>query len=229
MKKVLTFSLWGNNPIYNIGAIKNAELVKIFYPDFECWFYIHKATVPFEAIEKLSNIDNTKIIFKDGDLNNCKPAMWRFEAIDDQDVEIMMSRDTDTRILLREKLAVDQWLNSDKIFHIMRDHPYHGEAIMGGMFGIKKNKIIENWIDKINNYNENINSYGYDQFFLRNYIYPYIIDYAMIHASFSKFEDDKCIDFPINYDEYYDFVGQYVYANDARNDSHRQQIKNQLK
>ena len=29
--------------------------------------------------------------------------MWRFEAIDDLEVEIMMSRDTDTRIYLREK------------------------------------------------------------------------------------------------------------------------------
>ena len=51
--------------------------------------------------------------------------MWRFETIDDPDVEINMSRDTDTRILLREKLAVDEWLASGKTFHIMRDHPHH--------------------------------------------------------------------------------------------------------
>ena len=46
--------------------------------------------------------------------------MWRFEAIDNQDVEIMMSRDTDTRILPREVKAVEEWINSNKIFHIMR-------------------------------------------------------------------------------------------------------------
>ena len=37
-------------------------------------------------------------------------------------VEIMMPRDTDTRIFLREKLAVDEWLKSGKLIHIMRDH-----------------------------------------------------------------------------------------------------------
>jgi hypothetical protein len=39
-KRVLSFSLWGDKPIYNIGAIKNAYLAKHFYPDFECWYYV---------------------------------------------------------------------------------------------------------------------------------------------------------------------------------------------
>ena len=56
MKKVISFSLWGNNPTYNIGAIKNAELAKEFYPDFECWFYIHEETVPFEYNKKITRI-----------------------------------------------------------------------------------------------------------------------------------------------------------------------------
>lgn len=34
--------------------------------------------------------------------------MWRFEAIDYLDVEVNMSRDVDTQILLREKLAVEE-------------------------------------------------------------------------------------------------------------------------
>ena len=42
MKRVISFSLWGDNPTYNIGAIKNAEQAKILYPEFECWFYVHE-------------------------------------------------------------------------------------------------------------------------------------------------------------------------------------------
>ena len=83
MKKVITFSLWGSNPDYTLGAIKNAILAKMYYPEFECWFYIHQNTVPYEIIDNLSKLDNTRIIFKTGDLNTCKPMMWRFEAIDD--------------------------------------------------------------------------------------------------------------------------------------------------
>ncbi len=32
MKKKLTFTLYCNNSTYNIGTIKNAEIVKIVYP-----------------------------------------------------------------------------------------------------------------------------------------------------------------------------------------------------
>ena len=37
----------------------------------------------------------------------------------------MLSRDCDSRLNKREKLAVDELLKSDKNFHIMRDHPWH--------------------------------------------------------------------------------------------------------
>jgi hypothetical protein len=47
LKRVLTFSLWGDKPFYNVGAIKNAHLAQHFYPNFECWFYVHIETVPF--------------------------------------------------------------------------------------------------------------------------------------------------------------------------------------
>ncbi len=72
--------MWGNNLTYNIGSIKNAELAQNFFPDFECWFYIHKDTVPETTIDTLKSLLNTKIILKTGDLNNenCKPRMWRF-------------------------------------------------------------------------------------------------------------------------------------------------------
>jgi hypothetical protein len=50
----------------------------------------------------------------------------------------------------------------------------------------------------------------------------------MIHATFSKFEGNKCLSFPINYDEGYNFVGQYVYANEERYNDHIQLLKNKF-
>jgi len=220
MKKVIAFGLWGNNPTYTIGAIRNAEDAKTIYPDFECWFYIHVQSVPIEIIKNLNSITNTRIIFKNGDLNdvNCLPMMWRFEPIDDPDVEVLLSRDTDTRFLLREKLAVYEWLNSNKTFHIMRDHPHHGYVIMGGMFGTKKIAGMPSWINKINSYKKYHNR-DYDQHFLRDFIYPLIKDDSIIHASFHKIET-HAINFPINYEKDYKFVGEYVYADESRSRSH---------
>ena len=212
MKRVLTFTLWGNNPTYTTGSIKNAQLAQTYYPEFECWFYIHAETVPQHIIDTLNTLPNVKIIFKSGNLNTIKPLMWRFEAIDDPEVEIMMSRDTDTRILLREKLAVDEWINSNKSFHIMRDHPHHDAFILGGMFGTKKISAIPSWCNIINEFIQCNGSY--DKIFLEKYIYPIIINDCTIHASFCK-KESFCLNFPIQYDENRHFVGGYVYEDDS--------------
>jgi len=230
MVKVITFSLWGDKPIYNIGALKNAELAKTYYPDFECWFYIHSPSVPEKTIIELQNNNNVKIIFKNGDLNNSKPMMWRFEAIDDPDVEIMMPRDTDTRILLREKLAVDEWLQSGKLFHIMRDHPYHSHPIQGGMFGTKKNPNILSICNLIDNFIQYGNR-DYDQHFLRDKIYPIVKNDVLIHASFNIKNEERIHignfvkPFPIPYDIDYHFVGEYVNADESRVLEHSNMLK----
>lgn len=235
MKKVLSFCLWGDNPTYTIGAIKNAELALHFYPDFECWFYIHKDTVPLEIIEKLNNMSNTKIILKEGNLQELKPMMWRFLSIDDPEVEINMSRDTDTRILLREKLAVDEWLSSGKEFHIMRDHPHHmnkNTPIMGGMFGTRKIKDIY-WTEIINNIktsNSNRPLYDTDQELLSKFIYPYIKDNCLIHSSFGKLlNENKVQPFPIPFCDNYLFVGGYVYEDESVSKEHVNILRNRIK
>ncbi len=63
--------------------------------------------------------------------------VWRFIPIDDDSVDIFLSRDLDSPILSREREAVQEWEESDKIFHFMRDHRYHFAPIMGGMWGAK--------------------------------------------------------------------------------------------
>ena len=89
--------------------------------------------------------NNVKIIFKNDDLDKYSPMSWRFESIDEKNVEIMLSRDIDTRILEREVIATKEWIKSGKTFHIMRDHPYHvGWPIFAGLFSTRKIKSLEN-------------------------------------------------------------------------------------
>jgi hypothetical protein len=183
MKKIISFSLWGDNPKYTIGAIENAEQSKTIYPDWICRFYCGKS-VPLDIIEKLKSYNNVEVIEmdEDGDWNG---MFWRFYACEDSDV--MISRDTDSRLSVREKLAVDEWLESDKDFHIMRDHPYHNVLILGGMWGVR-NGILKNIISIINQYNKG-NFWQVDQNFLREKIYPIIKDNSFIHDEFMKFEN----------------------------------------
>jgi len=228
MKKVVSFSLWGTGSQYLIGALRNADIAKEVYPDFECWFYIHRPTVPENIVQELSTKTNVKIIFKDGDLNTTKPMMWRFQPITDPDVELMISRDTDTRIWEREVLAVREWIASDKKFHIMRDHPHHvhnRDLIPGGMYGVKKGLDID-WTKLLNDFYQ----YGdkfYDQHFLGDIIYPKVVNHSMIHASFGA-KEPHAKSFPIPYDDEFRFVGEYVYADESRSISHINVLKEHL-
>jgi hypothetical protein len=178
MKKVISFSLWGDNPKYTIGAIKNAELIDTIYPGWIGRFYCGKS-VPIDIIEILKTYTNVEVIEmeENGDWSG---MFWRFYACEDSDV--MISRDTDSRLNLREKNAVDEWLNSDKDFHIMRDHPYHNALILGGMWGVR-NGILKNIVDLIKNYNKG-DFWQVDQNFLREQIYPIVVNTSFVHDSY---------------------------------------------
>ena len=52
------------------------------------------------------------------DVGNWTSMFWRFEAAYDSDADVVIFRDADSRLNMREKAAVDQWLVSDKNFHI---------------------------------------------------------------------------------------------------------------
>lgn len=180
MKHIISFSLWGDKPIYNIGAIKNAELAKIIYPGWLCRFYIGKS-VPIETVNKLKEFDNVELINMDSD-GDWTAMFWRFYPASDYDVEVVLVRDCDSRLSIREKLAVDEWLKSDKGFHIMRDHPHHTALIMGGMWGAKKG-VIPNMKELIDNYTKG-NFWQVDQDFLRDVIYPKIKNNYFVHDDY---------------------------------------------
>lgn len=179
MKKVISFSLWGNNPKYTIGAIKNANLAPIVYPNWICRFYVSN-DVPNDIVREL---EKTSEVIKLNSIGNWKLTVERFKAID-EDVECVLFRDTDSRLNNREKAAVDEWLKSNKTLHIMKDHPYHGGfPILAGMWGLKKKGFNLNMSKMLSIYS-NTEQYHYDQIFLNDYIWKYYSDDCIIHDEF---------------------------------------------
>ena len=179
-KKVIAFSLWGDNPTYTVGAIHNAELAETVYPDWECWFYVGQ-NVPEGIIKTLEEKDNSKVIRMDeeGDWDG---MFWRFLPASDPDVDIMISRDTDSRLNKREKEAVQQWLECGAKFHIMRDHPFHQTEILGGMWGVRGDILasMKELMDKC----KKGNYWQVDQDFLKKEIFPLVAPYSHVHDEF---------------------------------------------
>jgi hypothetical protein len=207
--KYLSFSLWGDKPIYNVGAIRNAELWKTIYSDWQMVVYYDKS-VPVETINKLNDLDVITIDVTD---KNLYGMFWRFLAVDLPESEYCVFRDTDSRITIREKMAVDEWIESNLSIHVMRDHPAHGIpygndrlGILGGMWGIKS-KVIP-LVEMIENFTTGKNlSYGSDQTFLAT-IYSRFENDRKTHDNF--FEKKP---FPI-VREYGRFVGDRIDEND---------------
>lgn len=177
-KKVISFSLWGDNPKYTHGAIKNAVLARRIYPDWECWFYVAD-NVPTTIIDSLAIICSARVIkMGKGDWTS---MFWRFLPANKN--LTMISRDTDSRLSMREKLAVDEWLASDKDFHIMRDHPYHATEIMGGMWGAR-NGVLKGKIGPAMVGYKKGDFWQVDQDFLKERVFPLIRNNALIHDPF---------------------------------------------
>jgi protein O-GlcNAc transferase len=188
MKKVISFSLWGDSPIYNIGAIRNAELAKEIYPGWICRFY-YDTTTPLSTIEKLNSFNNVELVSMgvEGDWTG---MFWRFFPASDIDVDVVIVRDCDSRLNIREKLAVDEWLISDKGFHIMRDHPAHVSEILGGMWGSKRG-VISNMKELVDDYLKfertllsKGNFWQVDQNFLKEKIFPLVCFNSMVHDEY---------------------------------------------
>ena len=186
MKRVISFSLWGDNEVYLKGAIENIKLAKELFPDWECWFYVSTQNTPSSVIEKIREYDNAKAIEVD-EVGAPLSMLHRFLPCDNDDVERFISRDTDSRLSMREKAAVDEWIESDQVVHIMRDHPYHTATMMGGMWGMRKNDLLPKSMHYLtDNFRHEYtqNQKGMDQFFLGQYVFPYVNNDACVHDPF---------------------------------------------
>lgn len=221
-KNIVAYSLWGEHPMYWVGALKNIEQVNNYFPDWKCRFYIDKDCNK-ELIETIKG-DNVEVVLVDSK-DSFHGMFWRFWAAEDEDVDIFLSRDCDSRFSNREIKAIEEWLNSDKDFHIMRDHPYHTVPILGGMWGSRNGlmrklelcKRIESW--------GRYESKGIDQDFLGEVIYPLVKDNSFEHSEFGLNFGGKIKNFPTERIDF-EFVGDVFDENDIRHPDYWRLIKN---
>ena len=219
MKNVIAYSLWGDAPMYWVGALENIKLAKLYFPGWICRFYIDK-NCERSLIDTIVG-DNVEVILIDPN-QSFFGMFWRFYAAADKDVNIMLSRDTDSRFSNRELTAINEWLNSNKDFHIMRDHPHHTVPILGGMWGVR-NGLINYILDDISKWTH-FDIKGCDQDFLGQIIYPKIINNAIEHIDFNMNFGGNVKPFPTIRNDY-EFVGDVFDENNKRHPEYWKLIK----
>ena len=217
--RVISFSLYGNSPLYLNGAICNARSVEAWYPGWQCWFYVG-SSVPRDVCEQLEAARARVIHMATPETSVA--MLWRFQPAREKGVQALMVRDCDSRFSKREQAAVLEWLTENTPFHIMRDHPAHRVPILGGMWGTKGNnglavirKALEEPLSE--------DFYGIDQFLLAQYVYPHIKKAACIHDAYFCYELHSR-PFPAPRDDY-GFVGEVFNPNSEPNHEQRAEVK----
>jgi hypothetical protein len=178
---VFSFSLYGDNSRYTIGMIKNAEHIPRRFPGAEVWIYIAD-DVPTPIRDTLQSLPAVRLLDvtrRKGLIN----SFDRFIATDDIPVEgVVFFRDADSRVHERDSVCIEDFLlDPIKQLHIIRDHRYHTQHIMAGMWGMRRDTSFS-MKDKITE-NTDTSSYVYlgDQIFLHKCIYPRYKHSVMIH------------------------------------------------
>ena len=179
-RNVIAFSLWGAEPRYLDGAIRNAEQAAELYPHWRCRFYVDNS-VPAEVVAGLAS-RGAKISRRPPRANFYEGLFWRFFVAEDPNVDRFLVRDCDSVINVREQAAVEEWVGSERHFHVMRDFYTHTEVILAGLWGGVGGILPIR--DLIPQFKTSLAlTRTVDQIFLRQMVWPIIRANVMTHDS----------------------------------------------
>jgi len=214
-KCVVSYGLYGTDPKYNQGAIRNAELVKTIFPGWTARFY-HREDVPVSILNELKELGAELVLMSKGS-QTTKGAIagmfWRFLVADDDTVERFIVRDSDSRLNAREAHAVAEWMRSGEKVHTIRDHPNHDRPLNGGLWGGTKGCIPGGIAEHIRKF-ANKQGYGGDLQFLNEVVWPRVKHSQLAHDAYTcrKYPNSK--PFPTKRPDNYQHVGQVFDSRD---------------
>jgi len=194
--KLVSYSLWGSNPLFIEGAIQNSADVVLFYPDYTAIFYVHES-VPKSVTDKLRE-NGAKVVVKEGNFEKYG-YFWRFDPICNIAYERVLVRDADSLISERESSAVLEWEETEYPVHIMRDDWAHDHEFVTGACGFVCGSIPEfdllmvDWIEnmKPRNVTDGSPYYFLDEVFLCEKIWPLVKDRHLAHDEYFKISENK--------------------------------------
>jgi len=175
MSRIIAFSLYNDRAKYTVNAVINCMLAPAVYPGWVCRFYVDD-TVPPGIVALLRSFEHVELVQMSRH-HDAGAKLWRFLPAGEPGVDAMISRDADSWLGSREAACVQDWLASGRAFHIIRDHCYHRQPIMGGLWGARGGALPEmaEWVADFSRYGT------YDQGFLAERVYPLVVHRSRIH------------------------------------------------
>lgn len=180
-KNVIAYSLWGNQAVYMNGILTNAAAAAHLFPEWTMRVY-YDDSVPVSVITDLRKM-GVQLMHQTGSSQGNFGLFWRFFVSDDPNVDRFLCRDADSPLTIKERIAVEDWIDSGLPFHLMRDNILHCELVLAGLWG-----GVRGFLPKIEplarQFFMNFRGRWADQIFLREQCWSYIGPRSLSHDTY---------------------------------------------
>lgn len=202
----ISYCLYGNDPRYCIGMVENARLAPQVFPGWKVIVHAGEE-VDHPIIEALKN-HGVDVRMETGPFGPYR-KIWRLKPLEwIGPGDAVIFRDADSRLLKRDCQCVQEWLESDFPFHIIRDNPAH-HGVLGGMWGMKGWNAVSFSMDDfaVCLWPFYLHDYPHDSRFVTDLLSGKS-PLSLEHDSCTGFRRSTSRPFPVTWQDWPKFVGQ---------------------
>ena len=194
---VISFSLFGDDPLYCETALLNAVAMPSVYPGWQMLLY-HDDSVPSHVLQRLSAQKVRLLDVKNHGIAHWPGTFWRFAAVTEPHVARVQFRDADSIVSAREAQWVRAWIDSGKPFHVLRDWYSHTDIMLAGLWGAHAPLLahMREWVDDYLRRTPELHPTHADQKFLAEAVWPRIMPYCLTHDTVHRLPFTTPIDSP---------------------------------
>jgi hypothetical protein len=196
VKKIISYSLYGDNPKYINGLKYNLNLLdKVFSnPSWIMRVYYNNSVdiknfISHERVEYINVGEDNNYMF------------WRFYVWDDPEVEIYLCRDIDDRLNFWDYNMVCEWEKTSHNFTVARCHLQHNVDILGGLWGGKPRNFSFKMKDLISEFSNRHDTtrYNDDQIFLSECVWPLVRQETLSFGFYFGHDCAGHVNLPLDY------------------------------
>ena len=149
-KKVISMTLYGKDPKYSMGIMRNAQMLPVFMPGWTLRVYVAHPNssepdlaIPPRIMHKLGTL-GVQLAFLDPTKVTVPPSMWNMLVADDLEVDHFIVRNATHRFSDREATVINFWLQTGFSFLSIKDHPNHTQvAVVSGLWGARPRDLLQ--------------------------------------------------------------------------------------
>jgi hypothetical protein len=194
---VVAFAIYGTDSFYLDGGRRNIILGRRYWPGWRLRFYTDES-LPQRYVDELTT-ETSEVVVVSGVKGHIAGMFWRLFVASDPTVDRYIVRDIDSSPGSRERAAMDEWILSERTFHVMRDAPVHsGWPIVGCCWGGVGSESLGGYagvegLIRSGNVDHLMLKKGGDQDFLEQYFWPLM---TVGHKNLISHDSFHCLEYP---------------------------------